>query len=243
MEGKKGVKNASPNVGARVAKTIDSVSGIVIPKNLQPKDTRFLKRTDKRGKSPEVYWRNRRYCIRRVLAKRQASWRNKLIKEDKLKGVIENSEEQINPYINKGDKAGQEFFVHNDMSTANVFILNPPDSLEGYVLYLDFEHAGATKNNTLARLTDFNNFYARCWANPAMQRMFITTYLKESKTGDLKYRYTLMYESVVYGTVFLSRFGMELDNPEHDMTIALLSNLKPNLEALDNKYSLLKNKK
>lgn len=241
MEGKDGVRNAPPEIGARVAKVIDLVSGIEISKNSDPKEIRFLKRTDKRSKSPEVYWKFRKYNIRRVLAKKQRPWRNKLIEENKLRRIIQDSEELFSPYVDQDDDPSTEYFIHNDMSTQNVFVPNPPDSPDGQVLFLDFEHSGATSNRTLARLTDFNNFYGRCWPNPEMQRQFITTYLRESKVEDIKYRYALMKETAVFGTIFLSRFGMNKDHPEHDMSITLLRSLERNLEVLGKQYSLLKN--
>lgn len=243
LEGPEAISEAPPEIGERVANNFDVVSGIKIPLSIDEKRLQILRRLDKRKADPELLRKHWNWLKSRVLAKRYDNWRNNIIERYQLQNIIEQAELLINTYIERDDKSKNEYFMHNDMAPSNTYIPNPINSTDGPVIFMDFEHSGVLNNRTLALLSDLGNFYRRCWPNPKMQERFIISYLRNSERNNLHYTYALLKSAVVGGTITIGRWGMDAKrSSEHKMAVALLSNLKPNLDALDEEYSLLKSK-
>ena len=95
------------------------------------------------------------------------------------------------------------------------------------------EYSGATHNEALACITDWGNFYARCWPNPEMQQNFIKT-LVDATDAKIDQRKAIWIKgAMAFTTIYLAKFAMNPDHPEHDMAKALLRTLPERLQQLD----------
>ena len=229
-----------PAIATRIAKSIAQATVRQIPshsKSGEPLDTSLLKRGDVRNASAEGYWNLWKQNVSIILDPEYKEEVDQLTGTEELSNITLQTQALIEKYINNEDYPDNEYFIHNDMSPSNTFI---PDSLEEPVIFLDFEHAGATHNQTLGILTDLGNFYGRLWPNPEMQKQFLVAFLQESPTEKLDYNYALTRTIAVQGTLFLAKYAMKPDHPEHEMSVRLLSSIKGNLESLDQQYKLIK---
>jgi hypothetical protein len=65
----------------------------------------------------------------------------------------------------------------------------------------------------------------------------------EAPTQDpLEYRYKLAKASIVFGTIYLTKYGIDSNHPEHQMAVKLLGSLKENLAFLDTVYQFRQTK-
>lgn len=222
------IAGADPKLGANAARALALSTGKEIPEDI---DSSILKRGDWRVDSLDSF--NRVWDEENdiVLNTQNKEFVDKQVGFEKLKAIVDQTRDVIDPLIQAGDNPNAEYFVHNDTSPENVFYGD-----DGSVTFLDFEHASATHNQFLAQLADLGNFYGRMWANPQMQQEFLTTFLQESTPKNLDYNYQLIRATAVFGSMFLAKYAMSPDHSEHPMAQALLGSLTENLAKLDDKY-------
>lgn len=220
-------------LGARAAIALADAGGREIPSDI---DSSILNREDWRNQSPETFWRVWEEQNNIVFSPKYTALVNSLFRAEKLQTIVNETRTAIEPLINSGTNLKFEYFVHNDVTPNNMFF----SDIREDVLLLDFEHAAAAHNLVLARLTDLGNYYGRMWPNPVMQQEFLTTYLAQSTPRALDYNYHLLRATAVFGTMYLTKYGLKKGHPENPMSISLLRNLERNLASLDQQYNVMK---
>lgn len=224
---------ADPHYGARAALAFLRAGGRKIPTDI---DSSQLKRGDWRNESPETFWRVWGEQNDVVFNPENAELVDRLVGTEKLRSIVDQTRAEIEPEIAARTNPDAEYFVHNDAAPNNTFFSDTKDE----VLFLDFEHAAASHNLTLAQLTDLANYYGRLWPNPEMQQQFLATYIEQSTDNTIDYNYKLLKATAVFGAMFLAKYAMNPDNGEHPMAVSLLKNLEGNLSVLDSQYHLRK---
>lgn len=224
--------SADPKLGAMAAIALSKASGRLIPPDI---DSSLLKRGDWRNQSLEKFMKVWKEQNDVVFGESHTELVNSLVGNDALHAVVNQTETELEPLVSAAQNPNGEYFVHNDAAPNNAFFKN-----SGEVLFLDFEHAAASHNLFLAQLTDLGNYYGRMWPNPEMQREFLISYLAESSPENLDDNYNLLKTTAVFGSMYLAKYGMQADHPEHTMSLSLLHNLIPNLTELEKKYNELK---
>ena len=68
----------------------------------------------------------------------------------------------------------------------------------------------------------------------------ISSFLEQSDFENIDNNYKLAKAIVVFGTIYLSSWGMDTQHREHKMPERLLSNLEQTLQHLDRTYEKLK---
>lgn len=225
---------ADPEYGARAARAIRTLSGKVIPQDV---NSTLFKRGDWRNESAETFWKVWDEQNKKVFDPEHAQFVEEVIGEEKLQAIVDQTRTIAEPIIQAGKDPTTEYFVHNDTAPNNMFFPNE-DSTQSAVL-LDFEHAAASHNRILAQLTDMGNFYGRMWPNPDMQKRFLTTFLRETPQAEREATYKLLKTTAVFGSLYLAKYGMAKDHEEHVMSVSLLKNLEGNLASLDAEYQRL----
>lgn len=220
---------ADPRYGARAALAFLRAGGRIIPIDI---DSSPLKRDDWRNESPETFWRVWGEQNDVVFSSENAELVDRLIGTEKLRKIVDQTRNEIEPEIAAGTNPDTEYFVHNDAAPNNTFFSDVKDE----VLFLDFEHAAASHNLTLTQLTDLGNYYGRLWPNPEMQQQFLISYIEQSTADSIDYNYKLLKATVVFGAMYLAKYAMKSDSDEHPMAVSLLENLEGNLSILDNQY-------
>ncbi len=225
------IAKANPRLGIRAAKTLCLFSGQEIPERV---NHLVFKRGDWRNKSPRCFWQIWEKCRGRVFKQKFKEMVDDLIGAQKLKKIIRSAKKDISSLFETKKETGKRYFVHNDASPSNMFFGH-----DGKALLLDFEHAGVTRHQVLALITDLGNFSGRCWPNPKMQQEFLAECLKTKNLGSLKKRYKLIKGVLVFGTIFLAKYGMGTRQKEHQMSVSLLENLEKALLRIDQEYKSL----
>jgi thiamine kinase-like enzyme len=220
------IATADPKFGQWAGDAIAHAAGKEIPKNI---DASILKRNDSRNESFSSFsnvWDN---ASHKVLM-REPNEGELLSAADaqRLLQIITDVRNSIEPFIIAAQNDQVLYFVHNDTAPNNTFFNTKMET----ALLLDFEHAGATHNKVLAQLTDFGNFYARCWANPEMQKEFLKSLISADLTGNREDNKNIARAVVVFGTINLAQYGMDPQHPEHAMSKMLLKHFEENLALL-----------
>ncbi len=226
------IAGADPVYGARAARELAKAGGRVIPPDI---DSSLLKRGDERNQSAETFWGVWETQNKIVFAGENVTLVDTLIGSEKLHTIVSQARTALASLVDSGTNPNVEYFVHNDTSPNNMFFNGKSDQ----VTLLDFEHAGATHNLTLAQLTDLGNFYGRMWPNPEMQQQFLTAYLAISSPDLVEHNYQLLRGVAVFGAMFLSQFAMQPTHPEHLMALSLIANLATNLSVLEQQYNAI----
>ncbi len=222
---------ADPRYGVRAALAFLRAGGRIIPIDI---DSSPLKRGDWRNESSETFWKVWGEQNGVVFSPENAELVDRLTGTEKLRKIVDQTRTEIEPEIAAGTNPDAEYFVHNDAAPNNTFFSDIDDE----VLFLDFEHAAASHNPTLAQLTDLGNYYGRLWPNPEMQQQFLISYIEQSTANSVDYNYKLLKAVVVFGAMYLAKYAMRSDNGEHPMAVSLLKNLEGNLSILDNQYNI-----
>lgn len=130
---------------------------------------------------------------------------------------------------------GVEYLVHGDFDPYNI-AMPRTDSYDDprESLVLDFEEAGKTNYKELAQFCDASNFIGRCWPNPALQQELIRSLaqkLCQERTKEECQRF--MRAVVIFSAFYLAKYAMDPKHAEHDMAVAVLTNLGDNLDVID----------
>lgn len=227
------VDNPERNEGNRTL--VEKVSKLLvnterfIPQGI---DTENLNKGDWRNVDKEHFLEVWREGVNKVL---DGGGRD-LVLDGNLEEIIKRGEAAIGKLLEITPKSDYEYLAHNDLSPNNCYVTEGND-----IVVLDWEHAGTTHYENLAVLTDMANFWARCWSNPELQKKFINDYLVETvKQGeDLSLAYLMMETTIIHGSLFLAKYGMDPDNREHRMSEMLLKNLKSNLDYFEETKSAI----
>lgn len=222
------VAGAEPEIGVRATQTILSLYKKEIPTAI---DTSILNRSDGRNESSQSFWRVWQEQNNVVLDLRNQSMIENLVGTEKLKTIVDLTSKDLEPLLEQFNNIDVEYLVHNDIAPNNLFF----DKDESVVM-LDWEHIGATHNSLLAQVTDLGNFYGRCWPNPEMQKFVLSTILCSDKFESVENRYKVAKIVAVFGSMYLSKYAMDNNHPEHKMAVFLLGNLQNNLAHLDVEY-------
>jgi hypothetical protein len=236
LSGREPLAQADPAYGVQAARALVAASGRALSPEM---DTALLQRHDWRNQSPTTFWRGWASMKEILLASQHHEMRDRLISRAYLVALLERIEETLKTRLKREGVPGQEVFVHNDCSPSNLFFEGPATAPETRVLLFDFEYAGATRHPVLAQLTDWGNYYGRCWPNPAMQQAYLLALARsgvgratgESERGEEQE--ALVEAVAVFGTLSLARFAMEPGHPEHVMAVSLLEQLSENLAQLE----------
>ena len=73
-----------------------------------------------------------------------------------------------------------------------------------------------------------------------MQQEFLKEYIGLSTSESINYNYRLLRATTVFGALYLTKYGLQKDNPEDPMAVSLLRNLERNLASLDKDYNVMK---
>ncbi len=218
--------SADPVFGRWAAETIVGEAGKEIPEGV---DTSILKRTDSTTKSVESFWQVWDSSAQQTLESQNRGDALNPVNRTALIALIKEAHLAIEPLIAAAENQDELYFVHGDTAPSNTFF----DTKGKIALLLDFEHAGVTHNKLLAQLTDFGNFYARCWPNPDMQKEFLKTLIDDSdKLGGRENALKIAQAAAVFGTINLAKYQIPESHPDYPMAKMLLKHLKENLDTL-----------
>lgn len=226
------VETADPVYGKRAAIALMAVSGKEIPPDVS---TDGVSGDDWRNKSLESFldvWHE----SDKIFDRQYTDVVSKVVPLEKLKQITAAALSELTEEIPKHLTPDRKYFVHNDVAPNNLFFQDASVENEAKTLFLDFEWAGYTNNRYLAQLTDCGNFYGRLWANKDMQQTFIQGVINAPTQDSLEYRYQLAKASIVFGTIYLAKYGIDPNHKEHQMSVKLLKSLEENLAFLDTSY-------
>jgi len=233
------VESADSKYGRMAALSLMAASGKEIPPHITAQG---VNDGDWRNKSLETFqavWGD----SDTIFDPKHSGTLSQVVNPQSLKQVADTTLSALQEEIPLHDTPDKRFFVHNDAAPNNMFFEEPTAGSEGRTLLLDLEHSGYTTNKFLAQITDLGNFYGRSWANKDMQQTFIKGILEappEDTQDTPEHRYKLAKAAIVFGTLYLAKYGMDPTHPEHPMTRKLLGNLGNNLTFLDTTYQALK---
>lgn len=223
------VETADPVYGKRAAIALMAISGKEIPPGVSIDG---IAGDDWRNKSIESFlkvWHESDI----IFNNENTGVVSRVIPLERLKQISDRALSELTEEIPEHLTADRKYFVHNDASPNNLFFQDAPAGNEAKILFLDFEWTGYTNNRYLAQITDCGNFYGRLWANKDMQQAFIQGMVDAPTQDSLEYRYKLTRASIVFGAMYMAKFGIDSAHRENQMTLKLLGSLEENLTFLD----------
>lgn len=226
------ISQAHPDYGTRAAHTLSKTAGKEMPLEI---DITLFKQSDDRNRSPESFFSVWDRAEKKIFSAETIEEIVKTTEEvTRCRRLIQHARTYIKNRLSmQPADSRRHYFVHNDAAPNNMFF--PLNEAEPPML-LDYEHAGVTRYPDLAKLTDYGNFYARAWPNPAFQRAFLKALFDQESGGDVANNVdtALFLKTVIsFGAMALAKYGMEKSHPEHGMSKKLLREFTVNSNYVD----------
>ncbi|GEM_PF-4325313 len=220
--------------GSALAEIAMTKLGNEIPTQTSIEPLRHDQNADWRYRSPELCNKVWQESSERVIANLDVVYPSNLEEEQaKIAALAAEGIARMDFLVaNSPAEEGKHYFVHGDFDANNICL--KPDGTEYRVL--DFEHAGASQYQPLARLTDVSNCFGRCRPNPVMQESFIRESMRVHKEKSHEDAYHLLRSAIIFGTLYLAKFGMDPNHGEHPRVAQQLKQLDHNLKSLDDEY-------
>ncbi len=221
------------------SKILVNYLGSEVPAHINTDSLRQGETATERYKSPEsVYkqWETARELIGEKIADVFPVDTNRHSK--RISDLVSEGQSRLKYLVDNMGSQDKKYFVHGDFNPSNMCVAkNNNQNADGF-LVIDFEQAGVTNYQALAKMNDLSNFFGVLWEEPDLQDSLIRSYFQEeTKHGQVDQCYSLMRAAIIFGTTDYARYGMAYDHPEHGMSVALLNNLEKNLGVLNEEYT------